>query len=168
MKTSFSVLLIICIAVSCRNASKHSISQDFEQVAGWFDTSKLYKGKGHSGEYYTHTGPGMEYSQTFIAKLGDITDKPVRRIDMGAWIRIAEPDAKARLVLSIESKDSTLFWQALDTEGISPKPGEWTRLFFTYDLPEDMKSEYIVKVFLWNVSNKAIDADDFDIHFYEK
>lgn len=168
MRTLFSILLIISISVSCRNASKHSVSQDFENVAGWFDTSKLNKGKGHSGAYFTHTGAGVEYGQTFALKMADITQNPIRRIDMGAWVRISEPAATARLVLSIESKDSTVFWQAIDTESASPKPGEWTRLFFTYDLPEGMLPDYTIKMFLWNRSNKTVDADDFDIHFYEK
>ena len=87
---------------------------------------------------------------------------------MGAWIRISEPSANARLVLSIESKDSTVFWQAIDTEPAGAKAGEWIRLFFTYDLPEGIKPDCIVKMFLWNQSAKIVDADDFDIHFYEK
>ena len=168
MRRATILFLLILLMVACLKKRKQSFNQDFEKTFGWYHSSNLHKGVGHSGNYFTHTGPGQEFSQTFISKLGEITDKPIRRIDMGAWIRIAEPDAKARLVLSIESKDTTLFWQALDTEDISPKPGEWTRLYFTYDLPEGMQPDYLVKMFLWNTSNQTVDADDFDIHFYEK
>ncbi len=156
------------LILACHKKVKHSFNQDFEKTFGWYHGTKLTKGKGHSGNYFTHAGPGQEYSQAFSSILGDITQNPIRRIDMGAWIRISEPSAIARLVLSIESKDSTVFWQAIDTEPASPKPGEWTRFFFTYDLPEGMQSDYTVKMFLWNQSNKTVDADDFDIHFYEK
>jgi hypothetical protein len=103
-----------------------------------------------------------------MSKVGDITDKTIRRIDMGAWIRIVEKSATARLVLSIESADSTIYWQAIDTESASPKVGEWTRLYFTYDLPPGILPEHVVKMFLWNRSEKVIDADDFDLHFYVK
>lgn len=168
MKATYFLLFILSVFFSCRDTSKLSISQDFEHVAGWFDSSALVHGKGHSGMYYTFAGPGQEYSQGFSSKLGDISKKTVRRIDMGAWVRISDTRAKARLVLSIQAGDSSVFWQAIDTEGASLKPGTWSRLYFTYDLPKEFPADYVVKMFLWNVSGKVVDADDFDLYFYFK
>ena len=164
----FICILFVLMNNSCRNNSKLSFSQDFEQMAGWEQTPTLVKEKGHSGLYFTRTGLEYEFSKSFALRLGDISTEKVRRIDMGAWIRISEPAAKAKLVLSIESGDSAVFWQAIDTESASPKPGEWTRLYFTFDLPDDFQPDYVVKMYLWNVSKKTVDADDFDIHFYTK
>jgi len=164
-----NLFLIFCAAValaSCQNHSKITFSQNFESTAGWYENSNIVKGSGHSGSYFTRTGENRDYSQTFTLKLSDISEKPVRRIDMGAWVRISGPLAKAKLVLSIESADSMMYWQAIRTEDVSPKPGEWTRLYFTYDLPDNLKPDNVVKVYLWNESKKEVDADDFDIHFY--
>ncbi len=166
MKNQYLLVFIAFLVLGCQKKSKISVSQDFEKVAGWYPLQSLVKGKGHSGLYFSRTGEGTEFSQTFVSTLAEISSKPIRRIDMGAWIRMSDTTARARLVLSIESADSTVFWQGLDTQDASPKPGEWTRLFFTYDLPAGLQPGYSVKMFLWNVSKKEVDADDFDIHFY--
>ncbi len=162
------IFLSTLILGACQNHDKISISQDFEQMPGWNSHPNLVKGKGNSGFYFTRTGPDQDYSQTFSMKLVDISDKPIRRIDMGAWVRISSSLAKAKLVLSIESADSIMYWQSIRSEDVNPKPGEWTRLYFTYDLPVTIKPEHIVKMYLWNESKKEVDADDFDIHFYTK
>lgn len=168
MKRIYLLLITMITAFACNNRSKSSISQDFESLAGWFESSFLVKGDAHSGKYFTRTSEGSEYSLTFISTLGNLSDKPLRRIDMGAWVRISEPSANAKLVLSIHSNDSTVFWQAINTEDMSIKPGEWTRLFASYDIPESFPPDYTLKMFLWNVSKKAVDADDFDLQFYNK
>ncbi len=168
MKIHYFLLIFAGVLMSCGNNSKLSITQDFEQIGGWYQAPTLIKGKAHSGQYFCRTGAGQEYSQTYISRLGDITEDPIRRIDMGAWFRLADAGAKARLVMSIHSGDSTLFWQGLDTQDVSPQAGEWTRLFFTYDLPEGIRPEHTIKFFLWNTSGREVDVDDFDIHFYTK
>jgi len=162
------LLMSLILFNSCSRKSKLSFHQDFEQLSGWADESGLVRGEAHSGSFFTRTGEGREYSRTFSKKMGEISEKQIRRIDMGAWIRISEPGAAAKLVLSIESGDSTVFWQGLESVSISPKPGEWSRLYFTYDIPAVIKPENTVKVFLWNQSRKEVDADDFDIHFYTR
>jgi hypothetical protein len=160
--------VILLLVTACSKRHKITFHQNFDQFSGWTDMSGIVKGKGYSGDYFTRTGEGRDYSRTFSMKLGDISEKSIRRIDMGAWIRISEPGASAKLVLSIESGDSTVYWQGLESVGISPKPGEWSRLYFTYDIPAGFEPDFMVKVFLWNQSRKEVDADDFDIHFYTR
>ncbi|REJ80193.1 MAG: hypothetical protein DWQ44_13275 [Bacteroidetes bacterium] len=150
---------------SCVYKSKVSISNDCESMVGWTDTVPLVKGDAHSGDYFTRTDSASKYSLTFRRKLKHITDYEVRRIDLGVWVR-AEEGANAKLVVALDHKKRAVFWAGVELRKEDLVPGRWTRLYYSYYLPEKMHPETEVKVYIWNTSGKKVDADDFDIHFY--
>lgn len=161
--------LIFClIALLIASCSRHkvSVSNDFEHFDGWIENSTLSKGSGHSGSYFSRTDSLREYSFTYSKQIKYISEKHVRRIDYGAWVRLPDTSAVVRLVLSLEANGKTEFYEGIASNTAHPQPNEWVRLFMSSYMPETYSPDAVLKVYLWNTSKKIADADDIDIRFY--
>lgn len=163
------ISLLLFFIVSCF-PKKHKITyhQNMESVFGWMDEPTLESGQAYSGYFFSRTDSTRPYGVTFTQKLKNISNKAIKRIDAGVWVRMPDTSAKAQWVVSIEKVGTSLFWAGVEPRTVDPLPDKWTRLYVTYDLPEEYDPEALVKIYLWNESKKIVDIDDIDVHFYLK
>ena len=169
-KLSFVLLLGFLLACHEETKLEEAIvhQNDFESMLGWSDVDpgRLMKGLAHSGNYSTLTDSMHPYSLGFIRKLKEISDRPIKRIDMSAWVLTKSLDAKAGLVLSIESGGKPQFYKGINVLDSIQATQKWYVLRCRFDLPSDLSMDNEVRMYLWNTGKDTVLADDFEIKFY--
>lgn len=169
-KWPFVFLLGFLLSCSDKNKPEQAIvlQNDFESMLGWSDVEqgRLLKGNAHSGNYSALTDSNHPYSLGFIRKLREITDGPVKRIEMNAWVLTKSLNAKAKLVLSIESGGTPRFYEGVDILPSIEATQKWYSLRCHFDLPSDLDMDHEVRIYLWNTGKDTVLVDDFEIKFY--
>lgn len=167
---SFVLLLVFLLSCLEENVSEQFIVQqnDFESMLGWSDVDpgRLLRGNAHSGNYSALTDSNHPYSLGFIRKLREITDHPVKRIEINAWVLSKSLDSKAGLVLSIETDGKSQFYKGVDVLDSIQATQKWYPLRCGFNLPSDLNMDHEVRVYLWNQGKDTVLVDDIEIKFY--
>lgn len=118
----------------------------------------------HSGKKVSMVNETIEYSAGYDEPLGDIVMDSLKMVNITAWLYYDDPKVKARLVCSFENNKGIIQWKALDIQNTT-KPGEWTEVRFKVPIPENLNSEDILKIYLWNPFKHTILLDDLYVSF---
>lgn len=170
MKKSLFLILFIISACHQEAKKKQAIIQknDFESLLGWsdLDPGRLIKGTAHSGSYAALTDSLHPFSAGFIRKIKDISDQRIKKIDINAWVLTTSLDAKASLVLSIESGGASAFYKGINVLDSVQATKKWYPVRSSFELPADLNRENEVRVYLWNTGKDAVLLDDVELRFY--
>jgi len=170
MKRILFVLLLIILACNKEEKKEQAIIQknDFESLLGWseIDAGRLAKGTAHSGIYSALTDSLHQFSPGFIRKIKDISDQRIKKIELNVWVLTKNLDAKASLVLSIESEGKSAFYKGINVIDSVQATERWYPVRCVFNLPADLNKENEVRVYLWNTGKDVVLADDFELKFY--
>lgn len=168
----WTFVLMLGFLLSCHKENKPEQvivhQNDFDSMLGWSDVDqgRLFKGNAHSGNYSAFTDFNHPYSLGFIRKLREISDRPIKRIEMNAWVLTKSFDAKAGLVLSIESGGKPQFYKGVNVLDSIQATQKWYPVRCRFDLPSDLSMDHEVRMYLWNTGKDTVLADDFEIKFF--
>ncbi len=170
MKNPAIILMFILIAChqEVRNEQALIHKNDFESLLGWTDTDagRLVKGTAHSGIYSALTDSLHAYSIGFIRKMKDLSDQRIKKITMSAWVLTKSLDAKALLVISIESGGKPSFYRGINVIDSIQATDRWYPVRCDFSLPGDLSNENEIRIYLWNYGKDEVLVDDFDLKFY--
>lgn len=163
--------IILCVFLfsflySCLKESKIIIKQDFENAQNRWNNVNIIKGSAHSGSFYTSTDSINNYSACFSKNISEISDKKLNRIDVITWIRKADKRAQGGIIISLDRGTTPIFWKSTPIDAGAPQLNEWNRMYISYDLPDSIGKNEILKVYILNKDRLPVDADDFEIRLY--
>lgn len=148
---------------------KLHFSNSFENYADWgFSSNTIIKGDAHSGRYVCQLDSSNQYSILFKSTLGDITDKPLKKIKCSVWAYFPEFTSRGSLVISGDSAvNKSLFWNGTRAQDFITEPKQWTKIETTVDFPESfsLKKENVINVYLWNDGKGIVCFDDLEFSF---
>jgi hypothetical protein len=169
MKKELSVLFLTVFLAGCSGDEKKNdlyFKNDFESSSGWCDLHALAKADAHSGHYITRTDTVNQYSATFSKKLSEISSKPLKGIDVSAWVMFRGGITKGDLVVSIDKDGKVIFYSGINCNDLINKQGEWVQVKGTLAFPPNMDPDAILKFYMFNTGKSEMDGDDFEIQFY--
>jgi hypothetical protein len=115
-----------------------------------------------SGKRVSYVDSNVEYSAGINKEYSELSHLLGKKIIISAQYLCKDQGAKASLVCSVESGKEVVLWKSA---GIScNKPGNnWKSINLYVRVPDEMKPNSIMKVYLWNNSNGKILIDDLMI-----
>ena len=160
------IAIIVFLSSGCLKEKKIILKHDFEHSEDGWSESNLIKGKGYSGSSYSFADSLHPFSAGFSKKLSEITPHKVKRIDAVCRIKHKVVSASANLIVSLDDGNKNLFWQSIPTNDAAPELNEWARLFVSYDIPDSLGKNEILKVYIWNLKHIPVEVDDFEIRLF--
>ena len=138
--------------------------QDFDNLYWWSnDQWNLTSEKAHSGDFSARTDSLNEFSQTFAMDYDYALAKKCSAIQVSAWICVTNMNAKAGLVVSVESAKGAAAYESVDIKNFITAPNQWDEVAATLKLPEKAPEGSKIKVYLWSPSKTKIFLDDVTI-----
>lgn len=164
-QSKMCMLLVILLATACDYGLEQApgtYNNDFEIMGYWGNPSKLTQEMSRSGKYSTFTDREHEFSETFSLKLKEVS-KPVKSVKLNVWIRSQTRDAKAVLVLALDSQGKTIFWKGAEVQKWLLKRDTWTEITIEENLPDNLPEDAVLKIYGWNNGDHRVYWDDFVI-----
>lgn len=161
--------MVTLMVSSCEKieTSELVFKNSFEEMGRWagkFPT--VTAGKGHSGKYYSKLDSVNVYSVTFQDSLSGISEKPLKKVNISAWIYFANPTANGELIFTIWDKtEKPLFTKSMYIQTQVTKVNEWTQVTLSVNMPENMSPSDIIKVYALQHGKEDILVDDFEVAF---
>jgi hypothetical protein len=173
MRRHFLILLFFflnCLNGAFSQQSLFRVENKFDNdtADGWINIVKAdTKSPLHSFSSLIDTT--LEYGAGYKSFFPDNCVNKNLRIIINSSLEFSMIDKNFSLVVSIDCRDSTIFWKSF---GVADKikANLWTTINDTIDIPLNfsLRSNSIA-IYFWNRDKKSIvNVDDFSIEFYEK
>ncbi len=118
----------------------------------------------------THSGNNANYikAKTYSASLilpysfinSDTTKDII--INAKVWCDRIQ-DANAQLVISVENNGKSIYWQGVEIKKYTRIVNEWKPAKIERKLPCDINPNSLIKIYVWNNSDKDMVIDDFEV-----
>jgi uncharacterized membrane protein YtjA (UPF0391 family) len=110
--------------------------------------------------------PLKEYSKSIVTDVGKTALVNYRRAIVSVNAETDELYTEALIVLSIESNDSTIYWNSYSLKnGMDErKPGEKQKVIGDFWLPRDYTIDSKISTFVWNIGKDSLRISNFKIH----
>lgn len=172
MKSLIYIFVLILPFISCsRNRTKDNpleFTNDVDKMAYWSDYPNIVRFKGHSGNFACKTDSIALYSLAFKRKIGEITDKPILRAEVSAWVFANNKNATGNIVCAIDSAPGKVYVYLSDAFGNKLKePGKWTYVTSLFYFPNTYNPDFILSSYFWNTGKEDIYIDDFKVKLTE-
>jgi hypothetical protein len=165
------IALTFLFCFICCNSKKNValFSNNFDELNEWgYSSDILVEGSAHSGKWMCELDSLRPYSITFRKKLNELSSKNFKTIRAEGWIKLSSINAKANLVVAIDSINGNAFkWNAISSESQISEQNKWTKVFGEFNFPERMSPDFDLLVYVWNNGNKKIWVDDVSIQIIE-
>jgi hypothetical protein len=146
----------------------HSLYFDFEVDPRSGNTSGLYKGIAHSGQYSTKAFGKNSFSFSVERSASDIGLDNLSAVSMSAWIYVfpGKNDPLGSLVFQASNDNINAAWKGITVQGSDFPKGKWIKISGVFDLSDvKFKPGTKLTVFFWNNSSTDILIDDYYIVF---
>lgn len=174
MKKILYGTLLLAVAACGRNSgdSKNRLAfNDFESLDGWSSgvvNPSLNKEEAHSGVYSVKVNPGIDYSLGYNNEVGKISNARLQKIHIHAWAKVPNDKAVGVLVTEVknEGEDKSALWDGLNMVEEAKAKGfnKWIEIDKTLNLPESLKYNSRLLVYLWRgSSSQPVYLDDLEI-----
>lgn len=141
----------------------------FEELLGWMPEvpPSLTTEKAHSGKYAVRVDQAKAYSLSYRTPLGTLcpTHRP-RRFTLNAWAWVPSAKDDAVIVFAISNAndlDHPIYQKSVFLTDNGPFQ-QWKPVSRDFDLPENINSQSMLTIYLWNASATApVYADDLQL-----
>jgi len=107
------------------------------------------------------------YSATFNAQLGMLAPANTKQVYVNASLKcLVLKESTAKLVVSVENEDGTVYWDAVDVNKYVPAYDNWFTVGIDATLNYNPFENQEIKVYLLNENNEIIYIDNPTISFY--
>jgi len=144
----------------------HSV-QDLEETGNFWKqgTAPLDTNEMWTGDFAQKMGAGIEFSTTFEAKVGDLTDKTSRTlINFKTKAQLTE-GAKAVMVMTFIRDGETISWHGAEIGDFSAF-GSWRSPLLTRPFPKDVQPNDIIKCYVWNTGKSDLWIDHLEVEVH--
>jgi hypothetical protein len=158
------------LLVSCSKEDKVKgtlvTRNDFEAVLGWGGNNDISvtAEKAHSGKYSVKISPQNEYAYTYAQTLGNMSPAKMKTLTLSAWVWMPSAQAASSLVISITRSpllSTPVFYGGVDLPKEVTKYKSWQHITKTFTLPDSVKSDNLLKCYLWRANTgETVYADD--------
>ncbi|GAB3239440.1 hypothetical protein GCM10027346_32730 [Hymenobacter seoulensis] len=164
--------LPLAVLVACSTDSKRPnpevvMHNNFDSLVGWVpDASLLTKERAHSGQYSIKVDNGQDYSLTYTAPLGQLSETRLRGTRLEAWVFMTDKDAKARLGFLVKDPENknVILNDGLDLREQVKESGEWVKISKDFTFPPTVNYTSSLVIFLWGPEIKRpIYLDDIQL-----
>jgi hypothetical protein len=174
-KILLSIAALSLMLASCSSGDKAKVEHnnlyyftDYETYLGFGRSVNIQKGEAFSGKCYSKADSSLAFSAGFYMNLGDISAKKLKKVEVTSQMWLSGPECEASLVITIQRGDSTVKWEGFPLKEKIKEFKTWGEMKVSIPLPQNLESYDVMKVYLWNTSNKGVaKIDDLAIQFYE-
>lgn len=138
---------------------------DCEKSETWGEMHTISDEKSFSGKHSSKTGNGKEYSIAFLRNLNTIPDSLKSSMDIQLWFNQSTIEHDAVVVITVLGDSIKDQWSGISLLDYSKEVNSWQKFEYSYSFNEEAKKGDLIKVFLYNPTNKIIFIDDIKISF---
>ncbi|CAN5370976.1 hypothetical protein BH11BAC2_BH11BAC2_10660 [soil metagenome] len=168
IKLQFVLLVAIAILLSACSGSgyENKINQNFDNINDWYkEVPTLTNEQAHSGKISTFMDSTHEFSSTYEVNYEEIKKKGFTHVKVSAWGMVPDVNAKANLVISVNSPEGNRAYSAIAYSKYIFKINEWTEITNELELPEVKEKGAVLKVYGWVTNKQKSYMDDVTIEF---
>jgi hypothetical protein len=127
---------------------------------------RIQKGANESG--FAFNLEGIEFSPTFHIPVKKLPAGKDIRLRASAEILMTRTNDPGQLIMvfSIESIDQVHHYVATDFSKQKVESDVWSKTDFIFYVPEKLKKEAFMKIYIWNSGNNKILLDNFKVEFF--
>lgn len=146
-----------------------TITNDIDQMVGWIQHPSIIKGDAHSGKYMCKVDATLPYSIGLNLNLEDFPIRNPKSIDASVWGKITKINDSISLVIDLSSNGQSIINIGSNFNNFIKKIGEWEKVDVSINIPKNLPSDAVLKVYIWNFqkTNTTAFGDDFEIIFNE-
>jgi hypothetical protein len=144
---------------------QHQFFNDAEGVTPWGQMNTLSKEHAHSGQQSSATGGGGSFSITLEYPLKAIPDSLKQQVNVSLWYYATALGHGAELVLEAKGDSFDYYWQG---SALDPSDGElntWAKFEKQIPIPVHIRQADVIKIYVYNTSNKKVYVDDVSVVF---
>ena len=145
--------------------SNRTFFNDCEKNTIWFEMGSLSDEKSFSGTYSSKVDKENSISILFRKKYKFIPDSSRNEIYISLKAYQGSLNSDAKLTIQTEGIDGQKSWIDIPIASQVYNQNQWNDFSYTFTIPETMKNEEIIKIFVYNPSSKPVYVDDFKIVF---
>lgn len=163
--TAISVIIFSC-----------SQKKDFAPVykgsiegGDWINIHTIgYYGSSHTGDCSSKIDSANQYSYGFCKILSEISENPIKKLNVSVWLKLADINKKVPLVVVITDKNNkNIYWEGRDINPAVKEVNKWYKFSSEYELPKYENEGTKVSIYVWNPNKNNAFVDDFELKFSE-
>lgn len=180
MKNLFIITILAVMATACGSGNQEkseasssneiTFTTDLENIdsllneipASWKNEKTIAEGMAHSGKFASKIDSTSEFSFVFEQKLSYIDARVPKKVHYTAWIYSDMANTPGSIVVSV---NNNAYYKGFKIADFFPAGKEWKQVSATFELPETLTGENIIKGYVWNQNKNPLIIDDISIKF---
>ena len=140
-------------------------TNDCEGAERWFQMGTLSREQAYSGGYSSKINREDPFSIGFTRPLKMIPEDHLKIVDIEFQYYQPFQSSAAQVVLEILGGEGKSFWVNYHLKNSNPIIGDWNLIRTSFNIPNNIQSLKLVKVYVWNPGKEPAYIDDIHIHF---
>lgn len=128
--------------------------------SSWKNLKTVVEGVAHSGNFSSKIDSVNQFSLVFEDKLSNLNEGFPKSINYSAYACALKPNTKVLVVVSVNSDK---FYKAYAMDTLFTTLNEWKQINATFELPDNLNSDDILKAYVWNKNIGELLIDDFKV-----
>jgi len=134
----------------------------------WLNLHTLGKYGGLNGELCSKIDSINKDSYGLRKLLSEICPNTIKKIKISVWVKVEDINKKAKLAISLSSKNKNIFWEDHEINSIIKEANKWYKFEFEKTLPEYEVEGAQIETYIFNSDKNVVYVDDFQIRFFEE
>ena len=149
----------------------YSDSLDFESAIP-DKVNDLFRKKSSDSisNYYYQLGVESEFGPSFLLtdRQIEISNKVNFEVSFDFFSEEILIKSDVLMVFSVEKDDKSYYYQGEDIQSFTKDVNSWNHASFHFYMPEDVKKDKKVKLYIWDVQKKNLKIDNFKVKVYHQ
>ncbi len=154
--------------VDYKNAYKTTFFNDCDKDVIWGQMQTITSEMAHSGTKSSKVGGDNKFSITMEYPLKIIPDSIKNMLRIELWYYELDTNSKAKLFVQAEGENFKYFHKSFVLDSSITNIDKWTKYTTNMSIPDSIKQADLMKVYIYNPSNKILYIDDFNINIGNK
>lgn len=138
---------------------------DCEGSVRWFQMGTCSRENSYSGEYSSKINREDPFSIGFTKPTEMIPEDKLNTVSIDFQYLQPYQGSKAQIVMELLGGESKAVWRNYHISDSNPPAGEWFNVNFSFNIPEDVKTHKLIKLYVWNPGKEPVFVDDIRIQF---
>lgn len=131
----------------------------------WFNEHTLQKGMVHSKPMASKLDSANTDSYGFRGYIRDLGDNVPKGVKISFWTLWKQTGVNAKLVLGIDSAETSKFWAGVDLIDTVKTANQWQQVKCYLNFPKKTKMDDRVTIYVWSIDKKEMYVDDMELKF---
>lgn len=176
MKNLLFISAIALLIASCNSGNKGNSTPSHTKVletsienidslanapnSVWKNLKTVVEGVAHTGKFSSKIDSVNQFSLVFEDKLSNLDQGFPKSINYTVYACALKPNTKVLIVVSVNSDK---FYKAAAMDTMFTTLNEWKQINATFELPDNLSSDDIIKAYVWNQNIGELLVDDFKV-----